>query len=511
MASDNKRIAKNTMFLYIRMFLIMGVTLYTSRVILDKLGVEDYGLYNVVGGVVGILSFLNGTLSIGSSRFITVALGRGNMTILKETFSTAFYSHLGLSLIMVVLLETIGLWFVFNELVIPDERFIAAVWVYQISIFTMVLNITQVPYTSAIMAHERMGIYAYVSIFEAIGKLVVCYAITMTTLDKLVMYSILLAVVQIVVMFIYRFYCIRNFEESRLTLIFNKSVFIDMMSFSGWNIIASISEMLNHQGVVVLMNLFFQPAIVGAQAFANNMSTSLMQFVNNFRSAINPNIIKTYAAGKFQESKKFTLDTTIYVFDMVLLLTLPCIFVMPKILDVWLVEVPDYTLFFCRWFLIYNIIQTFSTAFYIPMMAAGAVRTNSLFAVLLGIGKFVLLYVIWMLGASVEWVQYLAVLSTALFGLIVKPYVLVKECEGYTFKDIVQCFFMCFKIAIVAIVIPIVMFVFIDKESLLHNALLIAVCICSVVSSSILFMEASQRQKLQHFILKRLHAITNFR
>lgn len=504
MASDNKRIAKNTMLLYIRMFLIMGVTLYTSRVILDKLGVEDYGLYNVVGGVVGMLSFLNGTLSIGSSRFITVAIGKGDKKNLCETFSTAFYSHLGLALVMVLILETIGLWFVDNKLVIPPDRFDAAVWVYHVSIVTMVLNITQVPYTSDIMAHERMGIYAYVSIFEAFGKLAVCYAITMTALDKLVMYAVLLAIIQIIVILAYRLYCIRNFEESHLTKTFNKSVFKEMMSFSGWNIIANITEMLNHQGVVVLMNLFFQPAIVGAQAFATQMSNAMMQFITNFRQAINPQIIKKYAAQDYEGSKKLTLTTTIYVYDLILLLGLPCIFAMPKILDIWLVEVPDYALFFCRWFIIYNIIATFSTAFYIPMMAAAKVKTNSYASVVLGVGKFVLLYIIWKLGATVEWVQYMAIISCVLYGFIVKPYILVNECKGYTYKEIFACVLTCCKITLIAAIIPFMIYILMDKSSIWQNGILILATLLSVSASALLFMEAAQRQKLYTFALNKL-------
>lgn len=502
--SDNKRIAKNTAFLYIRMFLIMAVTLYTSRVILDKLGVEDYGLYNVVGGVVGMLSFLNGTLSIGSSRFITVALGKGDKLSLKETFSTAFYSHLGLAVILIFILETVGLWFVYNKLVIPEVRFTPAVYVYHISILTMVVNITQVPYTSVIMAHERMGIYAYISIIEALGKLGVCYLIATTSVDKLTMYALLLAFLQILTAGFYRLYCIKEFEETRIAKLFNRNIFKEMIAFSGWNIIANITEMLNIQGVVVLMNLFFSPVIVGAQAFASQMSTALMQFINNFRQAINPQIIKKYASRDYEGSKRLTLTTTVYVFDMVLLLGLPSILAMPKILNVWLVEVPDYTLFFCRWMIVTNILSTFSAALYIPMMAAGKVKTNSNASVILGIGKFVLLYVLWKVGFSVEWVQYLAVVTCIIYGFVVKPYILVNECEGYTYREIFECVWVCCKISFVAAILPFSLYNLIDMESLWQNILLVIVTGLTVSVSAILFMEQSSRQKLFRFALDKI-------
>ena len=216
--SDNKRIAKNTLFLYFRMILIMGVTLYTSRVVLDKLGVDDYGLYNVVGGVVGMRSF-----------------------------NTAFYTHLGLSLILALLLETVGLWFVYNKLVIPPERLDAALIAYHISIATSIVSITQVPYTSLIMAHERMGIYAYISIFEAIAKLAVVYLSSISNFDRLVVYAILIALVQLVVAMLYRIYCRIHFQESKLYAYFDRPIFKSLMGFSGWNIIANLSETLKLQ------------------------------------------------------------------------------------------------------------------------------------------------------------------------------------------------------------------------------------------------------------------------
>ncbi|MEE1177576.1 MAG: polysaccharide biosynthesis protein, partial [Paludibacteraceae bacterium] len=285
--ADGKRIMKNTMFLYIRMLLVMGVTLFTSRVILDKLGIDDYGLYNVVGGVVGMLSFLTGTLSIGTSRFITFELGTGNTDKLTRTFSTAFYTHFILGVIIFLFMETVGLWFLYNKLVIPEPRFYACLWVFQISILTTFVSVTQVPYTSVIMAHERMGVYAYVSIFEVMAKLAVCYLISYSSFDRLIYYAVLIAVVQVIVASIYRIYCVRKFKESLLSKIFDKSIFRKMLGFSGWNIMANLSETFNQQGVLIMLNLFFTPAVVAAQAISVQVSNALMQFVNNFRTAIN--------------------------------------------------------------------------------------------------------------------------------------------------------------------------------------------------------------------------------
>lgn len=509
MSSDNKRIAKNTMYLYIRMFIIMGVTLYTSRVILDKLGVEDYGLYNVVGGVVGMLSFLSGTLSIGTIRFITYELGCGDSIKLHETFSTAFYAHLGLSVILIILFESIGLWFVYNNLVIPEERFNAAIMVYHISVLTLLVSVTQVPYTADIMAHERMGIYAYISIFEAVAKLVICLMLVYSPIDKLVFYAILLAFVQILVALLYRLYCVRKFDESHLSFAFDKTIFKSMMSFSGWNIIANIVETLKLQGIIVLMNMFFLPAVVGAQAFANHMSSTLMQFINNFRTAINPQIIKLYAAGDYEGSRNLTLSTTVYVFDLILLLGLPCILVMPKILDIWLVEVPDYTVVFCQFVIIYNILSTFSAAFYIPMMASGKVKSNSLAGLLIGIGQFVVLYIILRHEGDVMWVQYVNISIAILFGFIVKPWILVKEV-GYGIAEIFRCFWVCFKITVLSLVPPCAFLLLCGNEGLLNNIILFMVTLCSVTVVAILFMESSVKKKLASFVLQKLNIYEHY-
>ena len=447
--SNNKRIAKNTMFLYFRMILIMGVTLYMSRVLLDKLGVDDYGLYNVVGGVVGMLSFINGTLSIGTMRYVTYELGRNEKKRLHTTFNTAFYTHLALALLLVLILETAGLWYVYNKMVVPEGRFSAAIIAYHISILTSIVSITQVPYTSLIMAHERMGIYAYISIFEATAKLLVVYLLSISHYDRLVVYAILIAIVQVMVAMLYRLYCRKHFIESKLQLIFDKSIFRDMMGFSGWNIIANLSETLNLQGVVVLINLFFAPYVVAAQAIANQVSGTMMQFVNNFRTAINPQIIKLYASGDWEESKKITLETTTYCFDLVLLIGLPAIVVMDKLMEIWLVEVPPYAVVFTQWIIVRQIMSTFSTSFYVPMMAANKMKVNSVASFFSGIGMFTVLYFLFKLGFGPMWIQYTSLISALMFSLIIKPYVLHKDIN-YTIRELFSCFWSCAIVALLS-------------------------------------------------------------
>lgn len=496
--SDNKRIAKNTLFLYFRMIILMGVTLYTSRVVLDKLGVDDYGLYQVVGGVVAMLSFINSTLSIGTSRFITFELGRKNESRLHETFVTSFYSHLILGLILVIILETIGLWFVYNKLVIPPDRLNAAVIAYHISVFASLVSITQVPYTSLIMAHERMGVYAYISILEAIASLLVVYLLSISHYDKLIIYTILIAIVKCFTMFLYRIYCSRKFLETRLKLIFNIEIFKSLMSFSGWNIMANLAEMLKMQGSIVLLNLFFQPVVVTAQSIGNQVAGAIMVFVGSFRNAINPQIIKLYAAGDYEGSKRLTLDSTVLVFDLVLLLGLPSIFVMDTIMKIWLIDVPPYAIVFTQFIIIQRILGTFDSAYYIPMMAAGKVKTNSIMASLFSPATFVILYFVFKLGGNVMWLQYISLIGITIFGFIVKPYILVYDnVKGYNYKDFFICTLNCFKVAIFSVILSYVAYLVIGNSSILSSVLLFFVSLTSVVVASYAFLNSYIKKQIK--------------
>ena len=498
---SNKRIAKNTIFLYIRMIFILGVSLYTSRVVLDKLGVDNYGIYNAVAGVVAMLAFLNNTLSTGTSRFLTFDLGRGDVSKLKQTFSTAFFTHLILALIVVAVLETAGLWFVENKLVIPPERMHAAKWVYQISILTTFIAITQVPYTSAIIAHENMKVYAYVGVFEAVAKLVIVYLLSISPMDKLVFYAILVAVVQLLVAFGYRVYCVRNYEESRISATFEKSTFKEMLSFSGLGLIANVSYILSTQGLVVLINMFFQPAIVAAQAVGNQISAAMMQFVNNFKTAINPQIIKLYAAGDLAASRKLTLESSVYVHELVLLLALPLIVVMDPLLHLWLVEVPPYTVIFAQCIVLKQIFDVYNSTLYTPMIASGKLKSNSWAAVWLGIGAFVLLYVLLKLGFDVMWVQYISILQVVLFSYIVKPYILCKEI-GYSWKEILTSFWKSLRVSVIPVAVSLCCARFVDIETFWTMFWVVLVICVAVAASAYMFMDAAMKDKINYRVKK---------
>lgn len=503
--ADKRRIAKNTLFLYIRMLIVMAVSLFTQRVVLDKLGANDYGIYAAVGGVVAMLGFLNGTLSTGTSRFLTFELGKGNVDRLKNTFSTAFYSHLILSIIVAVVLLTAGIWFVEHKLIIPAERLNAAVWVLVISVLTTVVSITQVPYTSVIIAHENMSIYAYIGLFEAAAKLGIVYLLTLASWDKLIFYATLIAFVQIAVTLFYRFYCIHNYYESHLKRRFDKPIFKEMMTFSSWSLIANISQVVGTQGLTVVMNMFFNPVIIAAQQLGNQINAAIYHFRSNFATAINPQIIKLYAVGEYTESRKLTLETSIYVYDLMLLLSLPVIVLMEPILNLWLVDVPDYAVIFGQWILGAHLFGTYAYMLYTPMIASGRLKENSYATVFVTILGVVVLYFILKAGGDVMWVQYLTLATTLLYSYVVKPIIVCKYIPDYKWQYLVVNTWQMVKVSIFPVVISILVYKFWVVTGFAIMVLQAIIIMASVGFSSIVFMDKLTRQRLFNIVKSRLH------
>ncbi len=270
--SDNKQIAKNALALYFRMFITMLVGLYTSRVILQALGVEDYGIYNVVGGFVSMFSLISGSLASSVSRFLTFELGRGDMEKLKRVFNTSIFVLMGLAVIVLIATETFGIWYLKNKMVIPDARMTAAMWCFQLSLITFVVNLINQPYTAAIIAHERMDIYAYLAILDSVLKLLICFAVLHSPIDRLIFYAILLCGVSLINQTIYVIFCKRKFEECTFHLIFDRSLFKDMFGFAGWNFIGSSAAILTSQGSNLLLNWAGGPVVNAAYGIANTVS-----------------------------------------------------------------------------------------------------------------------------------------------------------------------------------------------------------------------------------------------
>lgn len=502
--TDNKTIAKNTLFLYFRMMFSMVISLFTSRIILQKLGVDDYGIYQAVGGVVGFLSFINSALATGSSRFLTYALGEGNFEKLKRTFATTLNIHILIALFVVVIAETAGLWFLYNKMVIAPERMNAAAYTYHLSILTAVFSLTQVPYNATIVAHERMGIYAYMSIFEVSAKLLVCYLLAIGGFDRLMMYATLLLLVQICIMCFYRFYCYHNFQEARFSVSFDKRIFKEIAGFSGWSMFANTAIALNSQGVLILLNMFFSPAIVAARAISLQVNMAANQFVSNFRQAANPQIVKKYAAGDYEGSVHLLLSSTKFSYYMMYLIALPVCLLAYPILKLWLGVVPDYTVAFLQIVIVQSLFQVFDTSFYTALYAKGRLRENALASPILGFLIFPITYVFFKLGYSPLVLSWTSLIVYAVLGLIVKPLLVVK-IVGYKWHDIWNVFGSCAIVTLTSIPIPIIIYKILDASCAINLFIIILVCILSVVVSVfVLGIDRTTRRKVVLFVRKRI-------
>ena len=451
--SNNKTIAKNTIMLYFRMFVTMIISLFTSRVVLQTLGVDDYGIYQAVGGIVGLLSFINGALATGSSRFLTYGMGEGDELKLKRIFSTTLTAHLGLALFVVLLAETAGLWFLYNKMVIPNDRMDAAVFTYHLSIVTAFFSITQVPYSACIIAHEKMTIYAYVSIIEALLKLLIVYLLVVGEVDKLKLYATLLCVVQVGIILFYRFYCSRRFNEVSLRLSIDKSIFKEVASFSGWSMFANASIALSIQGILLLLNMFFAPAVVAARSISLQVNSIANQFVSNFQTAANPQIVKLYAEGDYDGSKRLLIQTTKVSYYMMFVLALPICLTADTLLHLWLGIVPEYAAIFLQLVVIQSLFQAFDTSFYRALYAKGRIKENALISPTLGFIMFPLVYFFFKWGFSPVALSWASLVKYAITGLIIKPILIIK-IVGYKWSDVFSVFSPCLLVTIAAVPIP---------------------------------------------------------
>lgn len=372
--SSNKRIAKNTVTLSIRMIFLMLISLYTSRVILAALGISDYGIYNVVGGFVAMFGLISNSLSSSVSRFLTFELGTGDKVKLKKTFCSAVTIQITMALGILLLLEIIGVWYLNNRMTIDPERLQAANWVFQFSALVFCINIISVPYNASIIAHEKMSAFAYISILEAILKLGVCYLIQISRFDRLITYSFLLMLVAIMLRLIYGIYCKRHFEECTYRFYFDKVLFKKMFAFSGWNMIGATAGLLRTQGVNLLLNAFFGTFVNAARGVSLQVCSVVTNFAQNFIAAVNPQITKRYASGEFESCFELVISSSRFAIFLIYLLSLPILLETPTILGLWLVEVPEFSVIFIRLIFIYSMTESVSNTLITLMLATGNIR-----------------------------------------------------------------------------------------------------------------------------------------
>lgn len=409
-SENNKRIAKNTLLLYIRMLFIMIVTFYMSRIILEILGVEDFGIYSVVGGIVTMFSMFTGSLTSAINRFLTIELGKKNQERLNIIFSSSLNIQILLSVIVCVVAELVGVWFLNHKMNIPVARLYAANWVLQCSIFTFIVNLISVPYTAVIIAHERMKAYAYISILDILLKLGVVYLLFLRLNDKLIAYSFFLFVEAIIIRFIYGVYCEKNFNECKYRIVYDKKLLKEMTGFAGWNFIGVTSGVLRDQGVNILLNLFFGPIVNAARAISVQVGMAVNAFVNNFMTALNPQIMKSYAVGDDVYMMKLIFQGTRFSYYLLLLFTLPILLETDIVLSIWLRNYPGHTIYFVRLMLIFVLSESISQPLVTAMFATGKIRNYQILVGGIQMLIFPLSYIALCRGYFPEITMYITIL-----------------------------------------------------------------------------------------------------
>lgn len=374
MLTANKRIAKNTLLLYIRMFIMMGVSLYTSRVVLQKLGVDDFGLYNIVGGVVVLFSVFNSSLAGSTQRFLNYEMGREDVSSVNKVFQCSIMLHVILCVILIILAETIGLWYINTYLNVPLGRYDAASIVYQLSVLTFCINVLRVPFNACIIAHEKMDFYAYVSVAEAGLKLIVAFMLTMCDFDRLILYSVLILLVTVLVNVSYVIYCSKNFPDIRTKILWDRKKIKGMLSFSGWSLFGSAAVISAQHGINLVLNFFCGVGLNAAAGIAHQVTSAMYGFISNFQTAFNPQIVKLYAQKQLNDYFNLIFRASKFSFLLFGLISVPVFLYAPMLLEFWLDEVPPHAVSFCRVILIYLLIDALNGPLWTAVNATGKIR-----------------------------------------------------------------------------------------------------------------------------------------
>lgn len=462
-SQSNKRIAKNTLLLYFRMLLLMGVNLYTSRIILQILGVEDFGIYNVIGGVVAMFSVISGSLAAAISRFLTFELGCGNIENLKRVFSSSVTIQLLLSIVILVLAESIGVFFMNTQMTIPPNRIVAANWVMQFSLLTFVINLISVPYNAAIIAHEKMAAFAYVSIFEGLGKLGIAFLIMISPIDKLIFYAVLMCILAVIIRVLYGVYCKKNFEECTCHLIFDKKQLKTMFGFAQWSFIGNSAGIMRNQGVNILLNLYYGPIVNAANGIANQVSTAVYGFANNFIIAVNPQIIKSYSQNEIEKSSALVKNSSRLSFLLLLLIIIPVIIETDFIMSLWLGNVPQYASNLVRLSLVMILFESLSLPLITIQNATGIIRDYQLVVGVLHLLNFPFSWIILSLGAPPTSVYFISIILV-LICFYARLFMLKRIVNNISIKDFtIDVFLRCTLIFIFSYICVYIEYTLIDN------------------------------------------------
>ena len=502
--SNNKTIAKNTLFLYLRMFFTMAVSLYTVRVVIQTLSVTDYGLYGAVGGVILTFGFITGVLTNASQRFFSVELGKGRKGRVQELFSTLFLTYIGVALFVVLLAETIGVWFLLNKMTIPEGREEAAMWVFQFALLSFVYALLCNPFQALIIAHERMSLYAYVSIMDAILKLVIVYLLLLFDFDKLKLYAVLIFVSHFITNSIYIAYCkIKYSETCNLKLRVDKTTFKDVFSYSSWTLLGTLAGMCNTQGMNILLNVFYGPVANAAYSVASQVYSTVGSFTTNFYTAVKPPLIKNYASGNYDYVQKLFVFSSKMLFILLFIVVLPLMICTDPILSIWLGNVGDYMIVFVRLSLIYITIMVVSYPITAVVQAGGFVKLYHTLVDGFSILALPIVYVLFKMGFGAEW-SYIISIVIFTIAHFLRLFVLKKVFPSFD----VQPYLLRFLLPAV-ILFVVLYFVLNDLSALfefnLVNTIVYCVicCTCAFLSGTLLILSNSERRMIFNMICKK--------
>lgn len=465
----------------------MTVGFITSRVVLNTLGVEDYGINGVVGSVLAMMGFLNTSMSNATSRFLTFELGRGDKKRLSDTFSSALIIHMIIALIVLVLGETVGLWFLTNKLVIPANRMYAAHWVYQLSIASAMLGITQAPYGATLVSHEKLDVFAYFDIVNSVLRLLIVYLLTLTGFDKLIFYAVLSVSVSVLIRISYRIYCVMHFEESRFHWVWDKKILKPMLGFSGWDLYGNGCVAIRAQGITFLINIFFGVAYNAANSIALAVQGLFNHFVMNITQAFRPAIIKKFAVGDIPEMQNLMMNTIKLCSTLFSCLFFPLLLFLPRLLEIWLKNVPDHALGFARLTLLHSLFFLVTTITNIGIHSTGEVRRISFITGTLLLLNFPLVWLAYHFGLSVNWAYFMLV-GTSFIGVFLNSYILSIQVPGFSFLKYMLNILRCY-IFIGFCALPSLLFwKYVDTSSFLNFLLLVALTSLFAMGTSYLFL-----------------------
>lgn len=503
-ATNNKRIAQNTILLYFRLLFMMVVSLYTSRVILSILGVEDFGIYNVVGGIVGLFSFLNGSMSTATQRYLTFEIGMDNIQNLRKVFSLCITIHFIIALIIFILAETIGLWLLTTQMNIPPERVDAAMWVYQLSIFTCIILIMSVPYNADIIAHEKMGTFAYISIFEVTTKLLIVYLLNYINYDKLKVYAILMFCIQCIIRVIYGIYCKRHFIETQYKFIWDSKLIKEMFGFAGWNMFGIIASIGITQGINILLNMFFSPIVNAARGIAVQVQNAITGFSANFQLALSPQITKSYAQHEIKQMHKLIFASSKYSFLLLYFLSLPLLIETCQVLQWWLKEVPDHTINFVRIMLCISMVNVMADSFMVASQATGKIRT---YQILVGGALLFIVptaYIALKLGYPPESVFFTHLLY-AILAQIIRVYLVRKLVHFSIFNYIKNVVIRIIAVALLSLILPLFCYFSMNISFIRFLIVGITAVLSVIISTYFIGLEKTERNFIKTQIQNKLY------